>query len=282
MYIGKKLLIFDILYANIVTYKQSIYAGGFVMIIGAQFFTLRDFCKTPDGLAESLEKVADIGYKSVQISGVCPYEPEWLAGQLDKNGLTCDLTHTPFDRLVKETENVIADHKTFGCKYIGIGGYNGLCEEPDVEYVKNAAKQIAPLMKKAGCLFMYHNHFTEFTKNENGKTRLVELAEKTSPDELGFTFDTYWGQYGGADLSDYAALLNGRVPCIHFKDYKIEKHEVRMAAVGDGNINFEKLAAIFENSGTEYVFVEQDNTYGEDPFDCLRRSYEYLRSIGLE
>ena len=55
-----------------------------------------------------------------------------------------------------------------------------------------------------------------------------------------------------------------------------------MAAVGDGNINFEKLAAIFEKSGTKYVFVEQDNTYGEDPFDCLRRSYEYLRSIGLE
>ena len=38
------------------------------MEIGAQFFTLRDFCKDLDSFAESLKKVADIGYKNVQIS----------------------------------------------------------------------------------------------------------------------------------------------------------------------------------------------------------------------
>ena len=32
------------------------------MKIGAQFFTIRDFCKNPDDLSESLKKVADIGY----------------------------------------------------------------------------------------------------------------------------------------------------------------------------------------------------------------------------
>ena len=34
------------------------------MKIGAQFFTLRDFCKDPEGLAESMKRVADIGYKT--------------------------------------------------------------------------------------------------------------------------------------------------------------------------------------------------------------------------
>ena len=45
------------------------------MKIGAQFYTIRDFCKTPEALAESLQKVADIGYTTVQISGTCAYEP---------------------------------------------------------------------------------------------------------------------------------------------------------------------------------------------------------------
>ena len=33
--------------------------------IGAQFYTLREFCKNTDDFAESLKKVADIGYKTV-------------------------------------------------------------------------------------------------------------------------------------------------------------------------------------------------------------------------
>ena len=43
------------------------------MEIGAQFYTLRDFCKDTYSFAETLKKVADIGYKAVQISGTCGY-----------------------------------------------------------------------------------------------------------------------------------------------------------------------------------------------------------------
>ena len=60
------------------------------MKIGAQFYTIRDFCKTLDDFSESLKKVADIGYKTVQISGTCAYTPEWLKAELLKNGLECE------------------------------------------------------------------------------------------------------------------------------------------------------------------------------------------------
>ena len=48
------------------------------MEIGAQFFTLRQHCQNLDDFAESLKKVADIGYRTVQISGTCPFPAEWL------------------------------------------------------------------------------------------------------------------------------------------------------------------------------------------------------------
>ena len=42
------------------------------MKIGAQLFTVRDFTKTLDDFAETLKKIADIGYTTVQVSGTCP------------------------------------------------------------------------------------------------------------------------------------------------------------------------------------------------------------------
>ena len=42
------------------------------MKIGAQFYTVRNQCQTLDDFALTLRKVADIGYKTVQISGTCP------------------------------------------------------------------------------------------------------------------------------------------------------------------------------------------------------------------
>ena len=45
-------------------------------VVGAQLYTVREFCKTIDGIAESLKKVRDIGYTAVQISGFGPADPK--------------------------------------------------------------------------------------------------------------------------------------------------------------------------------------------------------------
>ena len=58
------------------------------MKIGAQLFTVRDFTKTLDDFAETLKKIADIGYTTVQVSGTCPFEAEWLRDRLKETGLS--------------------------------------------------------------------------------------------------------------------------------------------------------------------------------------------------
>ena len=132
------------------------------MQIGAQFYTIRDFTKDLDGLSESLKKVADIGYKTVQISGTCDFDAEWMKEELRKNGLKCVITHTAPAKITGETEKVIADHKTFGCDRIGIGFYdvakNGV--QAFIDYYKDAAEKI----KQAGLRLSYHNHDAEFVK----------------------------------------------------------------------------------------------------------------------
>jgi len=248
------------------------------MEIGAQFFTLREQCKTLDDFALALRKVADIGYKTVQISGTCEYDPKWLKDQLDQNGLRCVLTHIPGDRLISEPQTVAREHDIFCCDYVGLG-YYGFREDKD-ETLEKFLQMYAPAAKavrEAGKYFMYHNHAREFLKI-NGKTILQHIAEAVPASDMGFTLDTYWVQVGGGDPAQWLELLAGRVPCIHLKDCAYGQ---QMAVVGEGNINFDRVFEKAEAAGTKYMLVEQDNCNGEDPFDCLKRSYDYLHACGL-
>lgn len=252
------------------------------MQIGVQFYTLRDQCKTLEDFNNSLAKVADIGYKYVQISGVCPYEPQWLKEQLDKNGLKCVITHTPFERMRDETKAVITDHDIFGCDLIGIGsGPNMLKELADINQIIDLAHTAGKKMHAAGKKLMYHHHSPEFSRDyPDGLTRLEYLLANTTADELGITYDTYWAQVGGVDVAAYLRRLKGRTPCIHLKDLVLCDWEQRMAPVGNGNLNWDAILAAAEECGVEYALVEQDLTYGEDPFECLKKSYEFLKTKG--
>ena len=125
---------------------------------------------------------------------------------------------------------------------------------------------------------MYHNHHFEFIKM-NGKTILESICEDFSPEELGITLDTFWVQMAGGDPAAWLEKLSGRVPCIHLKDMAYGN---KMAVIGEGNMNFDRIFEKAEKSGTEYMLVEQDDCYGENPFDCLKRSYDFLKSRGFE
>ena len=246
------------------------------MQIGAQFYTVRNQCQTLDDFALTLRKVADIGYKTVQISGTCPYDAQWLKAQLAANDLQCVLTHIPVPRLVGETQQVIADHHVFGCENIGLGWY-AFNETDTYEAFMATYPQVARAIRDGGKYFMYHNHDQEF-KKVGGKLILEKLAEEIPADVMGFTLDTFWIQAGGGDPAQWVKNLAGRVPVIHLKDYAYGR---KMAVVGEGNINFDRVFSAAEESGTKYMLVEQDDCNGEDPIECLRRSYEYLKACGF-
>jgi len=248
------------------------------MEIGAQFFTVRQSCQTLEDFAETLKKVADIGYRNVQISGTCPFPAAWLKENLEKNGLRCVLTHTPVPRLREELDQVIADHEVFGCDCIGLGWW-AFDPEKDMSYDQwmEIFPPIAKKIAEAGKLFMYHNHDQEFKKLD-GKLIIERLAEALPPAEMGFTLDTFWVQAGGGDPAQWLEKLSGRIPCIHLKDYAYGR---KMAVVGEGNINFDRVFEKAEAGGVQYMLVEQDDCNGEDPLECLRRSYAFLRSRGF-
>lgn len=249
------------------------------MEIGAQLYTVRDFCKTTEDLAETLKKIADIGYKNVQVSGTCEFDADWLNERLLENGLKCVLTHTPTDKLTSDPALVCKEHDKFNCDYIGLGYYTYENGDPKENFntLVNTYRNVADVLNQNGKYFMYHNHDQEFIKID-GKTILEKLSEEFSAEKLGFIIDTFWVQASGADPAQWIEKFSGRVPCIHLKDFAYGK---KMSVVGEGNINFDRVFEKAEAAGTKYMLVEQDDCNGENPFDCLKRSYEYLKSRGF-
>lgn len=255
------------------------------MQIGAQFYTIRQSCQTLEGLAESMKRVADIGYKHIQLSGVCAYEADWMAEQLKNTGLTCQITHFSYDKIANATAETIAFHQTIGSHCIGIGSNpRGATPEGLTQMAQELSGAI-DMIAASGHQFMYHNHHMEFARFDafEGKTFLEALCETFTPAQCGITLDTYWVQAGGADPAFWLRRLKGRVPCVHFKDmvFSPADNAVRMAAIGKGNMNYGEILKACEDAEVQYAFVEQDNCYDEDPFVCLKQSYDYLRAQGL-
>lgn len=251
--------------------------------IAAQLYTLRDFCKTPADIARSLKRVAEIGYGAVQASALGPIETKELRKILDDNGLACCATHKPLEKLRDETQKQLDDHAVLGCKYTAIGGYFPKAEEFTVEHWKRFIADFNAVVAKlrgSPLRLGYHNHSHEFAKV--GSQTAYQMLFDSLDRDTWIEVDTYWVQHGGADPALWIEKAAGRLPCVHLKDLGMKTDRTQiMLPVGEGNLNWDRIFEACRKAQVEWYIVEQDNCNGEDPFDCLRRSLDFVRSRGL-
>ena len=252
------------------------------MVLGAQLYTLRNYCQNEKDFSISMKRVAEIGYTTVQISAIGNIPAQKVREICDRHGLRIILTHTNPERILHDTEAVIAEHDTMGCKYIGIGAMPEKYRTPEwVDQFSDDYLEPAKKIAAAGKLLMYHNHDFEFERFD-GKYIIERLIEAFNPEEMGFTLDTYWVHAAGCDVVEWVERLGKRIPCIHLKDMEMVAGKAHMAPVLEGNLNFPKIIRAVEAAGnTEYMLVEQD-ICRESPFTCLKKSYDNLRKLGYQ
>ena len=263
------------------------------MKIGAQLFTVRAYTQTEKDFAYTIDRIAKMGYTTVQISAISKdIKPERVREICDPAGLSIVLTHSDVNRILNDTDRLIEEHNIMGCDHIGIGMMAEKYRSPQWLYhfaldYKEPAKKIAA----AGKLLMYHNHDFEFCKmnaegapDASANKRVIEyLADWFAPDEMGFTLDTYWVQSGGGDVCQWIRQLKDRIPVVHLKDMGVlpngQNRSSIMAPVMEGNLNFPAILAELENTCCKYAMVEQD-VCQTSPFDCLKLSYDNLVKAG--
>jgi sugar phosphate isomerase/epimerase len=248
-------------------------------MIAAQLYTLRDFLKTPQEIAESLKKVKKIGFNAVQVSGLGPIDAAELKKILDGEGLKCCATHESGKMIVEETDKVIDKLNILDCKCATYPYPHTQPKSAD-DYKALAAQlnKAGEKMTDADKILCYHNHAIEFERFEN-KTGLDIIFDETNPKYLQGELDVYWVQYGGSNPVEWCKKLKNRLPLIHLKEFGIVNNEIKMLEIGNGNLNWKKIIANAKRAGTEWFIIEQD-TCRIDPFESLKISLEFLIEEG--
>lgn len=244
--------------------------------IGAQLYTVRDLIKTEEEFISVMKKLSDIGYKSIQFSGVGAIaSPERLREICDGFGLKIACTHKGYNDYKDKIDEMIAFHKALDCDIAGLGSLPVAFRKSSLEEVDeaiDALNRASEKLEENGMVLGYHNHAFEFAKLENGQTLFSRLLEKG---RFTFILDLYWLAFAGLNPAKFLEQLGDRVSVIHYKDMKVKlDNTVTYTEVGAGTLNFDEI--VKASGKARWAMVEQDLCEDFDPVTSLENSYNYI------
>lgn len=251
--------------------------------IGLQLYSLREFETTEADFAATMKRVADIGYRTVQLSGVTNVDVRAIDRITRDHGLEIAATHVGWPRLLSDLDTVIQEHHLWNCRHTAIGSLPA--EYYTREGIERFDAELQPIAKRLSAeslTFSYHNHSHELIRFGD-ETWLELLYREISDAALKAELDVYWLTHGGGDPAHWVRSYAGRQPLLHLKDMRVTlDREQQFAPVGSGNLNWPAILAAAEAAGVEYAFVEQDEFFdGRDPFDEVKASFDFLVAAGL-
>lgn len=279
-------------------------------VLGLQLMMLKDQINEK-GMYEVLREVRDLDLDAVEVSQVAMTDElidDLVRGKADfdveiaamsvsiapgGNGFALE---TEFDRAVETCQRT-------GTRFLRIGmmPFSAMVSKEACEAWAASVEPYAARLAEQGITLCYHNHHVDLIQFDG--ERIFDIVRRVAPSLL-FEVDLHWVQRGGMAPLDMLAAYEGACKLIHVKDFRIaplsedvyqmfESDEIDMqefyghflslaqfAEVGQGNMDWPALLPAAEKAGAEYFLIEQDDTYGRDPYDCIRESREYLKSIG--
>ncbi|MHA8102491.1 sugar phosphate isomerase/epimerase family protein [Aquirufa nivalisilvae] len=261
---------------------SSLAANPYLGPLGVQLYTVRD--AVAKDLEGSLEKLAGLGYKNLEIYG---YNGTFFGKTahefktiLDRVGLKVVSSHHTSGIAIKSKgtlsdgwQKAVEDLHHVGAEFM-------VCaflfpNERSADHYKALPSLLTSsgeATKSAGIQFAYHNHDFEFVKSADF-VPYDFILQNTSPDLVKMEADLYWFGRAGIDPVTYFEKHPGRFPLWHVKD--MEAGTKVFTEVGNGTIDFDRIFAARKAAGLKYWFVEQDVSK-RDPFESLKISRDYL------
>jgi len=258
--------------------------------IALQLYTIRDaMAKDVPG---SLKKVADSGYKYLELAGYSNgkfygYEPKEFKKLVNDLGMEILSSHTQVEAkgiTLDNAKKMAEDHAKLQVKYCLQPWVNE--EDRKLEtYRKMVAdwNKVGKIMKETGIQFGYHNHNFEFA-NINGTIPYFDIfLKELDKDLVIMELDLFWATKAGQDPVEIFKKYPGRFHLFHMKDMYTKQapffstNGVKdFAPVGEGVIDFKRILAAKQIAGLKYMVVEQDQSRDGDPFADIRKSITNL------
>jgi sugar phosphate isomerase/epimerase len=261
--------------------------------IALQLYTIRDAMNAD--VPGSLKKVADIGYKHIELAGYADgkfygYLPADFKKIVSDLGLEVLSSHTQVEGAGVTLENakkMAEDHASLGVKY---------CLQPWIveemrtsiaSYQKMAANwnEIGKIMKEYGMQFGYHNHNFEFDTVEGKVPYYDVMLAELDKDLVTMEIDLFWTTKAGQNPVEIFNKYPGRFQLFHMKDMYTKEAPFYttvgvkdFAPVGEGVIDFKSILAASNVAGMKYLVVEQDLSRDGDPFGDITKSLVNLKT----
>ncbi|MEE0109558.1 MAG: sugar phosphate isomerase/epimerase [Oscillospiraceae bacterium] len=282
-------------------------------LIGVQMSTIAPAKMPSFEPFEVMGKLVDIGYHCAEISQV-PMTKENVAGfrrAIDELGFNISSVSASVAPLYPgmageylsnpdDFKKMVDDAKALDCDMMRIGmmPMNAIGDVNKCLDFAKQAEEYCLKLKEEGIDLYYHNHHMEFIK-VNGKY-LLDLLRENAP-HMGFELDTHWIHRGGENPVEFIKKYAGSVRLLHLKDYRIGNvnmpdmtapdammkfmnaffnEPVQFAELGQGALPLKACIEAGLAGGAEYFLVEQDATYGCDPFESLKISHDHLVDLG--
>ncbi len=237
-----------------------------IMKIGLQLYTIRDTFQNADEFKAGIKKVKELGYEGVEFAGYAGLAAEELKLFLDESGLTAISSHHSLKDLEFNLKDTILYNKTLGCKYI-VCAYAPAGNREEVEHVVKVMGTAKKTVADYGMELLYHNHFHEFKKLEDGTLPLSLIGESCN-----LELDTYWAFYAGVEPCFFMREYGKKISLVHLKDGDFEGNP---CAIGEGFNNIKGIRAMSERIGMEWLIVENDKPTPDGIAD-VGRSIRYL------
>ncbi len=264
------------------------------------------------GPYETLKALSEMGYNSVEISQVAT-TPENIAEirrAIDELGMEVAAMSASLEpqteggeSLTTHYDKIVADCKAVDTDLLRIGmlPMAAMASLDKVLEFCEKVNEVTKKLKEDGITLYYHNHHIEFRKYD-GETLLDIIRDKAPL--LGFELDVHWIQRGGANPIEVIRDYKGKVELIHLKDYRVGEmpqeaidalfagdmdpfmnkfsNLIEFAELGTGILPLKEIIEESISAGARYLLVEQDDTYGVDPFESLKISRDHLIELGYK
>lgn len=271
------------------------------MQAGIQLYALREQMK--EDLAGTLAKVAEAGYKHVEIADRMGMSAGEMKALLDSVGLDLMGAHigsTDLDSIEAELDY----YGELGVKYLICGNdFFSYGVPSDVLKRCDVYNRVGEICRERGVTLCYHNHFQEFQRL--CRIPAMEwILENTDPTFMSLELDVYWSSRAGIDTVEFLKRYIDRVAILHLKDFPADAPQKLdmfdgvllpyqkltpeafdlvtdkklFTELGEGILPLKEMIELGRAAGVPWTVIDQDSTR-IDPFESIRKNKAFLEQF---
>lgn len=219
---------------------------------------------------KTLEQVAQLGFDGVEFAGFFNVPANQMKKTLDCLGLKTAGSHTSFELLKNNLEQVmtynhILNNKNIICPYLAFPSFDSVLN------ARNELEEIGRKLQENDFQLFYHNHNHEFLQWNNTYILdlLLEEAHFTNPE-----LDVYWTYRGGLDPVQVMKKYKDRLTLLHLKDGTLETD----TSLFEGNVSLLPILDTALDIGIEWMIVEDETPFPAS-FSSVKRSMHSLKQF---